>query len=623
MEEKSTDKNSLIGFLLIGIILFGYFFYQEKFGPKPEETKIEETVAIEESQAAITASISDTNAILIDSFPSDSVVITEGLKNKFGGFAAHQAQAQQQIITVETDLLKIQIDALGGIIKSAVLKNYNTFDSIPVDLYYNNQNDYSYKFENQGRIINTNEIVFSTEGKTDVHLSGNDSEEIRLVAKHENGQKIEIVYGFKGNSYGVNYHTTFNNLAESPIDFAWKGTLRQSEKSKDNELFDAGIYYRLKADNSTDDVTGATSDSENEFDGDINWFGFKQQFFTSFLVNESGFKTKEIKITPSKDTSLVLTELEVQATLSDENVMMQAYPMEFYFSPLDYDLLAEQEKNFEDVVPYGWGLFEFFNVYFTLPVVKTMADWGWNFGLIIFMVALLVKLLVSPFTYKTYLSSMKMRVLKPELDEIKEKFGDDAQKVQQEQFKLYGKAGVNPLGGCIPMLFQMPILFAMFRFFPSSLELRGQSFLWASDLSSYDSVLDLGFDIPFYGDHVSLFCLLMTVSTILSTKANTQQMPDSGNGMAAQQMKMMQYMMPIMFLGMFNSYACALSIYYTCMNCLTMVQQYVIKNFIIDEDKIHAQIKERQKAPQKKSGFRAKLDELMEQQQQQKARKGK
>lgn len=622
MQEKTTDKNSVIGFILIGAILIGYFFYQAKYAPIPEETTTN-TVTNEAEQATIISEDGSvegeesTPVILLDSSEQSLA-----LKEQFVGFAESQLNTNEKIIEVETELLKLTFSSKGAMLKSAIVKNFVTFDSIPIDLLDKEKNDYHYTFKSDGKDISTSNLNYQYNGQEKIEIKGDGTVEVKFTANHINGQVLEHIYVIPGNSYLIDYQSKFNNLAQSPIAFSWENQLRQNEKSKSNELQYSGVYYREKAENDVDDISGKADDVENEFESDLNWIGFKNQYFTSFLVNESGFNKSGLTLTSKSfdDTTLALKDVSIEGSLSDENVMMQAYSMQLFFGPTDYDLLAKYDLNFEDVVPYGWGLFEFFNVYFTLPLVKLLVGWNINYGLIIFLVALCVKLLVSPFTYKTYLSTMKMKVLKPELDEIKERCGKDQTKLQQEQFKLYGKAGVNPLGGCIPMLFQMPILFAMFRYFPASLELRQKGFLWADDLSTYDSIFDIGFEIPFYGDHVSLFCLLMTITTILSTKANSSQMPDSGNGMAAQQMKIMQYMMPVMFLGMFNTYACALSIYYTCMNCLTLLQQYIIKNVILDEAKIHAQIKERQKGPDKKSKFRQKFDALMEQSQQAKKR---
>jgi YidC/Oxa1 family membrane protein insertase len=277
--------------------------------------------------------------------------------------------------------------------------------------------------------------------------------------------------------------------------------------------------------------------------------------------------------------------------------------MHFYFGPNHYQILKSQGHNLEKQIPLGWGIFGWVNRFIVIPIFNFLNGFNWSYGIIILILTIAIKLLLLPLTFKAYLSQAKMKVLKPEVDEIQGKFKEEPMKLQQEMMALYRKAGVSPLGGCLPMLLQMPILIAMFRFFPQSIELRQQSFLWATDLSTYDSILDLSFTIPFYGDHVSLFTLLMTVSTLLITKVN------SSSQMTNPQMKWMMYLMPIVFLGVFNSYSAGLSYYYFLANMISIGQQYLFRSFV-NEDEIHRKIQENKKKPTKKSKFQQRLEKM-------------
>ncbi|NOU47020.1 MAG: membrane protein insertase YidC, partial [Bacteroidales bacterium] len=389
----------------------------------------------------------------------------------------------------------------------------------------------------------------------------------------------------------------------------WKADLLKQEKSVDN-MNGSTIYYK----HLNDDVEylSETKDEELSVKTRVKWVSFKQRFFTSTLIAGNQFDNADMSTVtkPDKTNPRYLKSMETTVELPFSLESAKTIPMSFYFGPNKFTELKSYHLDLERQIPLGWSFFllAWINIYIVIPVFTFLGSYGWNYGIVILVLTVLLKTILFPIAYKTYTSSAKMRVLKPEVDEISAKFPktEDAMKKQQAVMALYKKAGANPMSGCVPMLLQMPILIAMFRFFPSSIELRQQPFLWATDLSSYDSIWNLPWNIPFYGDHVSLFTLLMTVSTIIYTYLNNQMMGSQSTQMPG--MKTMMYIMPVMFLGLFNNYAAGLSYYYFLANVITFGQMYIFR-LVIDEDKVHAKIQENKKRPVKKSGFQARLEE--------------
>jgi YidC/Oxa1 family membrane protein insertase len=365
------------------------------------------------------------------------------------------------------------------------------------------------------------------------------------------------------------------------------------------------------------DYLSETKDDEESLKTDVRWLSFKSRFFNAVLIGDEPFLNADIKaFTDERNTDdHYLRSMAALIAVPFKNIPQQTFPMRMYFGPNKYRTLKKYDLDLQRQIPLGWSFFlmAWINIYAVIPVFDWLGGYGWNYGIVILLLTIMLKIVLFPIAYKTYKSSAKMRVLKPEIDEISKKFPktEDAMKKQQATMALYKKAGVNPMAGCVPMLLQFPILIAMFRFFPSSIELRQQAFLWADDLSSYDSVLSLPFNIPFYGDHVSLFTLLMTISTIMYTKINNDMMGSTSTQMPG--MKTMMYIMPVMFLGIFNNYASGLSYYYLLANLFTFAQMYVIRQ-TIDEEKILKQIQLNKTKPvKKKSGFQKRLEEMAKQ----------
>jgi YidC/Oxa1 family membrane protein insertase len=370
------------------------------------------------------------------------------------------------------------------------------------------------------------------------------------------------------------------------------------------------IYYRF-ADDDVDYIS-ETSDDKEEIQADLQWVAFKQQFFSSVLIAKDGWESPTDLETSTEEENLdVVKSCDAKLTIPYTGQELEQVALQFYFGPNHYNSLKEYELGLEEMIPLGWGIFGWVNKLAVIPVFNLLKDTGLGYGIIILILTLIIKMVLMPFTYKAYMSTAKMRVLKPEIEEINKKFEgkDDPMAKQQATMGLYSKAGVNPLGGCLPMLFQMPILIALFRFFPASIELRQQPFLWADDLSSYDSILDLPFEIPFYGDHVSLFTLLMTISTIFYTRLNMSM--QAGNPQM-EQMKWMMYLMPVMMLGWFNGYASGLSYYYFLANVVTFAQNYAFRKFV-DDDAIHSKLQENKKKPKKQSNFQKRLEDMAKQ----------
>ena len=421
---------------------------------------------------------------------------------------------------------------------------------------------------------------------------------------------------WKGNlvDYNINLSAIDELIKNNKMYLDWQMKTPQTEKSKSNQEMYTGIYYQSLSDKYNWEYLGYSSDKIEETENKVSSVVFQQQFFSSILIYKDGFLKESTLASTKEENSKYIKNLSAKLELEKNDKL----DFQFYFGPNHYKQLQTYNQNFETIIPLGWGIFGWVNKYIIINIFDFLSQFFDNYGLIILILTIIIKLALSPFTYKAYLSQAKMKVLKPEIDKITEK-SKDKMKAQQETMSLYRKAGVNPMGGCLPMLFQFPILIAMFRFFPASIELRQESFLWATDLSSYDSIYDFpnGFEIPFYGDHISLFTLLMTISTILYTRMNSQM---TTGPMA--QMKWMMYLMPIMFLGFFNNYASALCYYYFLANMFTFSQQYFMKK-LINEDAILAQLEENKKKPKKKSNFQKKLEEMQKRQEQKLKNKNK
>jgi YidC/Oxa1 family membrane protein insertase len=566
--------------------------------------------AIEEAVAQIT------DATVQPVIPSaiDDSIAQANLKNQFGHFG-NAAIGEDGTIVIENEVLAITVSKQGGHPLSVQLKDYQTHDSMPLMLFEGAENKFALEFYSDNRKINTQDLYFqpSAEGFS---ISGDNRKTLSMRLPAGPEQYLEYVYTLSGNSFMVDFDINMvglDNVIERntrTLDLHWRNNLPSQEKSLQNERMNSTIYYRF-ADDDVDYIS-ETSDDKEEIQADLQWVAFKQQFFSSVLIAKDGWESPtDLETTTEEENLDVVKSCDAKLTIPYTGQELEQVALQFYFGPNHYNSLKEYEIGLEEMIPLGWGIFGWVNKLAVIPVFNLLKDTGLGYGIIILILTLLIKMVLMPFTYKAYMSTAKMRVLKPEIEEINKKFEgkDDPMAKQQATMGLYSKAGVNPLGGCLPMLFQMPILIALFRFFPASIELRQQPFLWADDLSSYDSILDLPFEIPFYGDHVSLFTLLMTISTIFYTRLNMSM--QAGNPQM-EQMKWMMYLMPVMMLGWFNSYASGLSYYYFLANVVTFAQNYAFRKFV-DDDAIHRKLQENKKKPKKQSNFQKRLEDMAKQ----------
>ncbi|MFC1225805.1 membrane protein insertase YidC [Pedobacter sp. BG31] len=598
------DRNTFTGLFLIMIILAGSFYFL-----KPNEAEIKKAKETERldslKKAGIAPAQKDTTKTAALTNPA---VDSAALKGPFGT-ALNGTEANT---VLENENLLITLSNKGGKITSVEVKGQKTFTGKPVILFDGNQNKFGLNLNAAGKVINTNDLYF-TPTKT--------GSTVTMRANYGSNAYIEYVYDLKALSNKVAFNINLVGLqqviAGNSIGLNWQTTLLQQEKSIESEHRYSAPYYKY-LDGDVNHLSVSKDEKEELSKGKIQWFSFKQHFFSASLIAKQAFEkgSLEVKI-PTAPGQVKFYDANMQ--LPYTHSANQVYEMEFYFGTNKFSALKAQGYDLEQQVDMGYWPLKYINRFIVLPVFNFLNSFGWNYGLIILVLTILLKVALSPLTYKSYLSMAKMRVLKPEMDEIKAKVGEDNPTlVQQEYLKLYKKAGVNPLGGCLPMVLQLPLVMAFFFFFPNLFELRGESFLWMKDLSTYDEFIKFGVKIPFIGDHLSLMCVLMTVSTLIMTYFNNQVSGATG------QMKYIGYIMPIIFLGVLNSYPAGLNYYYFLANLMTFGQQFLIRK-MVDDEKIHALIQQNKARPvdekKKKSKFQQRLDDYMRQQQQQQTKK--
>lgn len=622
------DRNSIIGFVLIGLILIGYSFYNFEQAKKAENNSQKKVAVIPAKPNNVEDNLSQSNDTSnktpILNANSDSVKQIN-LQQSYGVFAS-AVEGSEVLKTVENQNLKITFTNKGGNIKSIEVKEFKTYDKKPLILFDDNQNQLNYQFFiNNNRDVNTKDLYFSTVAVVKDN-KGNQTVSYRINAGPN--QYIEQQYIVPQNGHMLSYNLNVVGMENiipknsTYINLDWKRSIRKVEQSKDFENRYTQLFYRYTSEE--DDLLSETENASASLATPVQWISCKQQFFNSTIINKEGFYSGNVKSTINDKANLV-KYFESSMVLSYSHQKAQQYKMQLYFGPNHYQTLKSYNLGLESIIPLGTGIMSWvspFNKYFIIPIFNFLEGFISSYGIIILILTLIIKTILFPLTYKSYKSAALMKALKPELDALKEKYGDDQQKFGTEQWKLYSQAGVNPLGGCLPMVLQMPILIAMYYFFPASIELRQEHFLWAHDLSTYDTIYNLPFNIPFYGDHISLFTLLMTVTSILYAVTNNQMM---GNTMqpGMELMKYMPYVFPVMLMGVFNSFPAALTYYYFLQNIISYGQQWIIKKFFIDEDKLHQHIQDNKKKPVKKSMFQQKLEDIANQQKQAQAQKKK
>ncbi|MCX6257993.1 MAG: membrane protein insertase YidC [Bacteroidia bacterium] len=609
------DRKQILGIVLIFLIIIGYGIISQ-----PSKKELERNRRIRDSIATVLASKkTDTLEKKTKNTATDTTVsiknLPDSLKQKkavglYGVFAG-AATGTKQFYTLENELVKISISSLGGRIYSVELKKYKNFKNEPLILFDGDSIVFGFDFFSSNKRISTNDLYFSALQPADYKTDNNQKISMRLNVGED--KYLEYVYSLEPGSYMVGFDFNLHNMNDviaSNINYLslnWSYSVKNQEKGRQFERDNSSIYYKFFEDE-VNNLNERSEKAQEKLVTQIKWIAFKQQFFSSVLIAGQSFLNGEIKSQRRSDTNPYLKDYSAQLSIPYDGRPLLSFPMKFYFGPNSYKTLKSFNLDLEKLVPLGWGIFGWINRWVVIPTFNLLGSFISNFGIIILILTLLLKLVLFPLTYKSYLSTAKMRVLKPEVDEINKKFPKEkALERQQAVMAMYKKAGVNPLGGCLPVALQMPILIAMFRFFPTSIELRHQPFLWANDLSSYDSIINLPFNIPWYGNHVSLFCLLMTISTIIYTRISQGQMADTSSQMPG--MKWMMYFFPVMMLFWFNSYASGLSYYYLLANLMSFGQMAIIKRFV-DDDEIMRRIHENKKKPVKKSNFQARLEKM-------------
>lgn len=596
--------------------------YFQFFAPDPPSPEINNTELAEGMTSDSLYSDSTTTSIgtPIQQTISDSARAKLN-EMKYGLFSV-ASDGNENTKTIETDQMIVTISNKGGAIKKVVIKEYLDFRGDPLVLVDDKHTNFHLYLDHLGRKVDVNDLYFTLEGSSASSLNEGDTLKLNYSLNLPDGANLTYEYSIPGSGYEIGFKMRQQGLQSiigQQVQFAWNQKINRVEKDFKDARNRTTVKYRF-TDGDVDDLTGTSTEKEEEtLELPTSWVSFRQKFFTSAIVAEKPFTSGYVQSSINMSDTTSTKNLQMSMTLPYGDFIANTSDFKYYFGPNNYSILKEVAPDFSENVELGWSVLAWINKFAVIPIFHFLERFISNYGIIIIIMVIILRLVLAPLTYTSHIGMAKMRVMKPELDELKEKYEGDQQKIQQEQMALYQKVGINPLSGCIPMLLQMPILFAMFYFFPNSIELRQESFLWANDLSTYDSILNLPFTIPFYGDHVSLFTLLMTASTILYTWSNSQ-MTTTVTG----PMKSIQYVMPIMFLFFLNNYSAGLTFYYFVSNIVSFGQISLFKKFI-NEDKIKKILNENKKknANKKKSSFQQRLDEAMKAQEQKKKSKGK
>ena len=642
------DKKTIIGLVLIFAVMTAWMYMiQPSEEEKAEIKRKQDSVlalqqkANEKAEKATTKTLTKSEELqqkiaVAKSEDSTAVEAKKELDDYFGVFSKAAMNPQRQLF-VENDLLRVELNTLGGKIEQVYLSEYKTYHQDSVRFFTKGGNNYGLNLSLGSRLLQTKDLNFEVfvnnkayTNDAPIKVSGQDSvvvsmriytNQIDSVAKDVS--YLEYRYTIKGNDYRVGFDVVSHNLNnvitdKSNLEFVWDSKLRMKEKDGSVENKSSSIYYLLK-----DEVEylkeNGVDDKKEENGIPIKWISYKQQFFSTALISNTGegfiSSTMQSQTEKGQKDNYLRTMSSNISIPFDEEKNHFEYDMEFFFGPNKYAVISDYDLQMEEIIPLGWGFFllQWINRFVIIPVFDFLQSFGWSMGLIILILTILVKLVLFPLAYKQFASSAKMKVIAPEVQKINEKYPKQEQAMQKQQavMNLYKRAGIKPMAGCLPMLIQFPILVAMFRFFPASIELRQQSFLWADDLSTYDSILNLPFNIPFYGNHISLFCLLMTAAQLIYThismkqQAQTQTMPG---------MKFMMYFMPIMMLFIFNSFSAALNYYYFISLCFTFLQMFIIRK-TIDEKKVLQRLEANAKKPLKKSKWQQRIEALEKQNQ--------
>lgn len=590
---KNFDKNTIIGALLIMTMVMFYFNYSKnQMEKKVESEKLQKALRAKDTVSQ--ATVSTVNAL----------ESANGIKNDSSQFATASISIPGQDLILSNELISLKVNTKGAKIHSAQLKKHTSYEEKLVELLSDKKTDFDFTFSLPQGIMSSKTIAFQVinQSKESIELSSS--------------QGLRVIYTLAPNSYKLSQKWILPSGKENKVSVNFSTQMNRQEVNLSRERQLSTLKYMPQ----NDDVLKSLSTSSNEtldMTAPLQWISFGQQFFHTTIIPSQPFQKSILDVKFQETDDSYVKNYTVKSEMIPTS---DTAAFDYFIGPIDYKLLKKEGKELEQLVPLSQDILIFrwmkiFNIYLIIPVFNFLSQFVSNYGIIILLLTIFIKVITAPLSYKTYKSGVAMKILKPELDKLKAKFGDDQTKLSQEQMKLYGEFGVSPFGGCLPMLLQMPILFAMFSFFPSSIELRHESFLWATDLSTYDSFVKLPFNIPFYGAHISLFAMLSALTQIGMSWYSQRLQPSSPQ---AEQMKMLMYIMPVMFLFMFNSFPAALTFYYFLQNVLGMLQQWFFTTFIIKEDKIRAEMELAKKTPKKQGAFQKKMAQMMEEAEKQK-----
>ena len=596
------DRNTVIGFVLIGMLLMGMFYFnsQENQAYQVQQKRISDSIAKLRPKV-------DPVAVMKDSLTADKMRKLQSA----GGFQGALNQPEQ-LTVLENDVMKVTFSNKGAQPKIVELKKYKTFEGKPLILQNSSFNKISYSINSGNQqVAATSDLLFAS---APLINNADKSQTLSFSLKDSSGnQEVKHVFTMHPNEYMIDFSIQLEGaeqlVTQQSINLLWQTQTERIEKDLKYEKEQTQIAELSEGEF---DFEMLGSGSSKKFEKGVNWIAVKQQFFISTLLNKNKFSSAEVKWMVPSDTGLhIIAQTAANFRMNVPSGRVAQIPLQLYYGPSDYNILKVYQTQLEKIVPYGSGVFAFvkyINRHFLLPVFDLLRKNVASMGIVILLLTLFIRLLTSPILYKSYVSGAKMKALKPEIDKLKDKHGEDKQAFSMDQMKLWKSAGVSPLGGCLPALLQIPIFMSLYYFFQGNISLRGENFLWAKDLAAYDSIYNMPFSIPFYGDHISLFTITATLTSLLISIYSMSSMQDNSNPV----MKYMPYIFPVMLLGVFNNLPSALTWYYTISNTITLLLQIVIQKYIIDHDKILAQIEINRKKPVKQSKLQEKIQAMQE-----------
>ena len=596
------DRNTVIGFVLIGILLMGMFYFnsQENQAYQVQQKRISDSIAKLRPKV-------DPVAVMKDSLTADKMRKLQSA----GGFQGALNQPEQ-LTVLENDVMKVTFSNKGAQPKIVELKKYKTFEGKPLILQNSSFNKISYSINSGNQqVAATSDLLFAS---APLINNADKSQTLSFSLKDSSGnQEVKHVFTMHPNEYMIDFSIQLEGadqlVTQQSINLLWQTQTERIEKDLTYEKEQTQIAELSEGEF---DFEMLGSGSSKKFEKGVNWIAVKQQFFISTLLNKNKFSSAEVKWMVPSDTGLhIIAQTAANFRMNVPSGRVAQIPLQLYYGPSDYNILKVYGTQLENIVPYGSGVFAFvkyINRHFLLPVFELLRKNVASMGIVILLLTLFIRLLTSPIIYKSYVSGAKMKALKPEIDKLKDKHGEDKQAFSMDQMKLWKSAGVSPLGGCLPALLQIPIFMSLYYFFQGNISLRGENFLWAKDLAAYDSIYNMPFSIPFYGDHISLFTITATLTSLLISIYSMSSMQDNSNPV----MKYMPYIFPVMLLGVFNNLPSALTWYYTISNTITLVLQIIIQKYIIDHDKILAQIEINRKKPVKQSKLQEKIQAMQQ-----------